>query len=329
MLSLRLKYSARTEVCKGSEPDGIAEFLIEKRRGLFHNAPCVLVSGSPAETVSPESGRHDEIAFMRILFKSISVFLLLSLYSLVSLCIMALPADRSRRLARLTGNSSFFARLALRVLGIRVLSRRTRRKGIRQRRPHYLIIANHLTYVDILVVASLMPSVFITSVELKQTFPLGVFAWLGGCLFVERRSPAGLKREIREIEQVLSGGTSVVLFPEGTTSNGETVRPFKNSLITAVIRTGTNILPVCLRYRAVNGQPVNRENRDSVYYYGGTTFFEHLPRLLALKTIDVECFMLQPISTHQHHSRKDLAARAHALIRAAYHERPTGRHRES
>lgn len=267
--------------------------------------------------------------FMRSILRSIAVFLLLALYALVALIIMALPAARNRKLARLTGNVSFFARLALRVLGIRVSLRRLKRKGIRQRRANYLILANHLSYVDILVVASLMPSVFITSVELKQTFPLGLFAWLGGSLFVERRSPAGLKREIGEIERVLSEGTSVVLFPEGTTSDGETVRTFKNSLITAAIRTGTDLLPVCIRYRTVNGEPVNRENRDSVYYYGGTTFFEHLPRLLALKAIHVECILLRPLSAHQHHSRKDLAARAHAMITAAYHERSAARHRPS
>jgi len=268
---------------------------------------------------------------MRILLKSIAVFLLLSLYALVALCIMALPAKRARRLERLTGNSSFFARLGLRVLGIRVHSRRLKRKGIRKRRTrtHYLIIANHLTYADILVVASLMPSVFITSVELKQTFPLGLFAWLGGCLFVERRSRAGLKREIEEIEKVLVQGTSVALFPEGTTSNGDTVQPFKNSLITAAITTGTSLLPVCIRYRAANGRPVDTTNRDSVYYYGGTTFFQHLPRFLALRSIDVECVVLRPITAHQNQSRKDLAARAHQMISAVYHERPSGRHRSA
>lgn len=266
---------------------------------------------------------------MRILLRSIAVFLLLTLYGLISLVIMALPAERARKLARLTGNTSFFAKLALRVLGIRMASRRRSRKGLRPRKRNYLVLANHLSYIDILVVGSLMPSVFITSVELKHTFPLGLFAWCGGSIFVERRSPAGLKREIGQIEQVLAGGTSVVLFPEGTTSNGETVRPFKNSLITAAIRTGAELLPVCIRYRMVNGQPMSRENRDAVYYYGGTTFFEHLPRLLALRSIHVECVLLRPISAHQHHSRKDLAARAHGMISAAYHERPTGRHRES
>ncbi len=265
---------------------------------------------------------------MRILLKAITLFLLLILYALVALGIMALPASRARRLARLTGNSSFFARLCLRVLGVRVHARRLKRKGIRQRRTNYLIISNHLTYVDILVVASLMPSVFITSVELKQTFPLGLFAWLGGCLFVERRSPAGLKREIEEIAKVLAQGTSVALFPEGTTSNGDTVRPFKNSLITAAITAGASLLPVCIRYRAANGRPVDPTNRDSLYYYGGTTFFRHLSRLLALRSIDVECVILRPIATHQHQSRKDLAARAHQMISSVYHGRFAG-HRHS
>jgi 1-acyl-sn-glycerol-3-phosphate acyltransferase len=265
---------------------------------------------------------------MRILLKSIAVFLLLILYALVSLGIMALPAGRARRLARLTGNSSFFARLGLRVLGIHVSSRREKRKGIRKRRTNYLIISNHLTYVDILVVASLMPSVFITSVELKQTFPLGLFAWLGGCLFVERRSPAGLKREIEEIAKVLALGTSVALFPEGTTSDGDMVRPFKNSLITAAITTGTSLLPVCIRYRAANGHLVDPTNRDSLYYYGETTFFQHLPKLLVLRSIDVECVILRPIATHQHQSRKDLAARAYQMISSVYHGR-SGDHRHS
>ena len=269
----------------------------------------------------------DRIDFMRIALKSIAVFLLLSLYALVALGIMALPARRARRLARLTGNSSFFARLGLRMLGIRVHARRLKRKGIRHRRTNYLIISNHLTYVDILVVASLMPSVFITSVELKQTFPLGFFARLGGCLFVERRSRAGLKREIEEIATVLALGMSVVLFPEGTTSNGDTVRPFKNSLLTSAITTGTSLLPVCIRYRAANGRPVDLTNRDSLYYYGGTTFFQHVPRLLALRSIDVECVILKPIAAHQHLSRKDLATRAHQVISETYHERPSGRHR--
>ena len=266
---------------------------------------------------------------LRTTIRSTAVLALLSCYALAALCIMALPAGAAYRRARLAGNASFFARLGLRVLGIRVLNRRRRRKGIRQRRSPRLIVANHLSYTDILIIASRIPSVFITSVELRRTFPLGFFAWCGGCLFVERRSPAGLKREIAEVTRVLAGGTAVVLFPEGTTSNGDTVRPFKNSLFTAAIDAGAHVLPLCIRYRTVSGAPVTAANRDAVYYYGGTTFFGHLPRLLAQRSVHAECIVLAPIATHQHHSRKDLALRTHAAISAAYHERPTHRKQDS
>lgn len=270
------------------------------------------------------------MALLRSVIRSFAVLALLACFALAALCSMALPASRARRRARLAGNAAFFARLGLRVIGIRLLTRRRRKlRDARKRRTPQLIVANHLSYTDILIISSLLPSVFITSRELKSSFPLGFFAWLGGCLFVERRNPAGLKREIREIAQVLAGGTSVTLFPEGTTSNGDTVRPFKNSLLTAAISTGAAILPVCIRYRAVDGKAVTAENRDSVFYYGATTFFEHLPRLLALRAIDAECVVLAPVPTHQHQSRKELAARAHAVICAAYHGRTADQHRAS
>jgi 1-acyl-sn-glycerol-3-phosphate acyltransferase len=264
---------------------------------------------------------------VRKIFKSFIIIFLLVLYALISLAISALPVKRLRKRTYLIDNTSFFARLGLRVLGVHVSARRMNRKRFRPRPKNYLIIANHLTYVDILVIAAFLPSIFITSVELKRTFPLGLFAWCGGSIFVERRSPAGLKREIGEIERVLAQGASVALFPEGTTSNGDTVRPFKNSLFTAAIATGANLLPVCIRYTKINGHRVDPNNRDSIFYYGGTTFFEHLPRLLSLRRIDAECVMLRPLTTHQNHSRKDLALRAHQMINTVYHERPSGRHR--
>ena len=266
---------------------------------------------------------------MRIFLKSATILLLLPLYAVVSLGIRALPASRVRRRELLVANVSFFARLGLRILGIRLHTRRLKHTHGHIHPMHHLILSNHVSYTDILIIASLLPSVFITSVELKRTFPLGFLAWCGGSLFVERRSPAGLKREIGEIAQALSEGASVALFPEGTTSDGDTVRPFKNSLLTAAISTGTSILPVCIRYLAANGHPIDATDRDSVFYYGGTTFFEHIPRLLALRSLVAECIILQPVAVDRHSSRKDLAAQAHAVILAAYHEGRSDRQRST
>ena len=214
-----------------------------------------------------------------------------------------------------TANTSFFSRLILRALGIRVIRRGKHALGGQ----NSLIVSNHVSYVDILVIASLRPAVFITSVELKRTFPLGMFARFGGSIFVERRNPAGLKREIRDIEQALRDGHSVVLFPEGTTFDGATVRPFKNSLFTAALRTETPVLPLCIRYLRANGKRLHAGNKDAVYYHGGTTFMEHVPRLLALRSVHVECRFLDPIAAQPDLDRKGLATRCHEVIKAAYH----------
>jgi 1-acyl-sn-glycerol-3-phosphate acyltransferase len=252
------------------------------------------------------------------IYKSAAVLHALLLYSLASLGLALLPAGRAGRRRLRTKNVSVFARAILRLLGIRVMSRRTAHPSLPA--GTCLIVANHLSYVDILVLAAVRPAVFITSVELRNTFPLGMLAWFGGSIFVERRSPAGLKKEIRDIARTLQDGSSVVLFPEGTTSDGETVRPFRNSLFTAAITTGTPVLPVCLRYRRINGRRVTRRNQDAVYYYGETTFLEHAPRLLAVRSIHVECRVLDPVATHAHESRKELAARCRDIIAAAYHQ---------
>ncbi len=254
---------------------------------------------------------------MRTYIKSTAIVALLLLYTLVSLLLVLLPAGRSGRRRLLTGNTSLFARLALKGLGIRVTSSTAGRHRAPYR--NCLIVANHVSYTDILVLASISPAVFITSVELKRTFPLGMFAWFGGSIFVERRNPAGLKREISDIARTLRDGLSVVLFPEGTTFNGDTVHPFKNSLFTAALSTATPVLPVCIRYRRINGKRIDEGNRDAVYFYGETTFSKHAPRLLALRSVHVECLVLDPVETGPHASRKDIAARCHGVISAAYH----------
>lgn len=254
--------------------------------------------------------------------KAILVLALLVLYSLAALFLALLPAGRSGRRRLLVGNMSFFARLALQVIGVRVMRRV--RGGRRPSLRNHLIVSNHLSYVDILVIASAFPAVFITSIELRKTFPLGLLALLGGSLFVERRDPSGLRREIRDIARTLQNGASVVLFPEGTTSNGDAVRPFKNALFTAAIETGTPVLPLCLRYRRINGRRIGDRTRDALYYYGGVTFPVHAPRLLALRSVHVECLALAPIAVNGERSRKDLAARCHAVISGAYGERSTG-----
>jgi len=230
--------------------------------------------------------------------------------------ISLLPARRKTRRAASIRTTSVFARFILVLLGVRVLVKHRERLsttcGVR------LVVSNHLSYIDVLVIASLVPSVFVTSVELRHTALLGTLARLSGSIFVERRRPSGLKREIGDIAAVLGQGLAVSLFPEGTTSNGDRVQPFKNSLFDAAVATRADIVPVCVRYTRVNQESLNPRNRDAVFYYGGISFLKHAPSLLALQSVEVEVIVLKIIKIHERHTRKELAALAHSAISAAY-----------
>lgn len=227
-----------------------------------------------------------------------------------------LPGDDRNRLHRLTRNASVFSRAALRALGISfVINRHPARSDDTGR----LIVANHLSWLDIVLLSSVTPVVFITSVELRNAVFLGMLARMAGSLFVERRSPSGLKREIEAVEKLLQDGFSVVLFPEGTTSNGDTVRPFKVSLFDAACRAHVNVLPVCLRYGTVNGQSVTPGNRNRIFYYGGARFFRHLLGVLLLQSVTAEITLLDEIEAARGiPSRKELSSLAHRSISTAY-----------
>ncbi len=239
------------------------------------------------------------------------VFILLC-YIFASTVITVLPAGSAFRRKMRTRNTSFFCKVALALFGVRVELKQGPR--LETNRKPRLIVANHLSYVDVLVIASLMPSVFITSIELKQTALLGTLARFGGSLFIERRKPSGLKNEISEISRVLEDGFTVALFPEGTTSDGTGVRPFKNSLFDAAISAKADILPLCLRYTAVNGEPVSGRNSSAIFYYGGISFLKHFPKFLSLKSVRVEATALKIIEPGEQASRKELAVRAHDEI---------------
>lgn len=253
---------------------------------------------------------------MNMLLKISETILFLIAYLFTSCLISIFPVPGRVRRAMRTRTVSFFSNLALALLGIRVHVFDPER--LRGNNGGCLVVSNHLSYLDVLIISSLLPSLFITSVELKRTPVLGTLARFGGCLFVERRNPSGLKREIRDIAGVLGQGFPVVLFPEGTTSNGDCVRQFKNPLFDAAVSAKSDILPFCLRYTKINGEPVSDGNRDAVFYYGGMSFFRHLPMLLSQKSVDVDVIPLRTITVNADASRKELAALAYDAICTAY-----------
>jgi 1-acyl-sn-glycerol-3-phosphate acyltransferase len=179
----------------------------------------------------------------------------------------------------------------------------------------YFVVANHASDIDIPVLASVLPVVFLAAADVGETAFVGTLVRLGGVVFVERRRRSELRDELKKVRQILEEGFDTALFPEGRTSNGVSVQPFKSALFQAAIDAEALLLPVCINYLSVGGEPLSAANRDQVLYYGDMGFSAHLRRLLAAGTIEVECRFLSPIPLAKGDSRKAIAQRArHAIL---------------
>ena len=211
-------------------------------------------------------------------------------------------------------------RIGLKTLGVKVDQIDATggiRNGIRVGEGH-LIVANHLSYLDILVVASLRPLLFVTSNEIRDSGFLGYLAKAGGCHFVERRNRDQIQREVAEIAGSLSQGLSVVVFPEATSTNGAQVLPFKVALMDAAIVSGRPLLPLCLNYREIAGQPVGVSNRDEICWYGNMTFLNHIINVARRGDILVAVTKLREVGVRPESDRKSLASEAYAQIVGHY-----------
>lgn len=212
--------------------------------------------------------------------------------------------------------TSLFCRWALKLFGLRVDFKKSTR--LQQASSPRLIVANHVSDLDVLILFALHPAVFVTSVELRETSFLGTLAKAARCCFVERRLVAQVHSEIDELSEVLNDGFDVILFPEGTSSNGSQIFPFKSTFFEAAKKAKAAVQPICLNYRNVDGKKVSPANRDRIFYYGAMGFGPHLWSLCRLESVDVECRWLDEISTAPTMSRRELAATASQAIEKAF-----------
>jgi 1-acyl-sn-glycerol-3-phosphate acyltransferase len=138
-----------------------------------------------------------------------------------------------------------------------------------------LLVCNHISYLDVLVLGSLTPAVFVAKHEVKHWPVFGWFAALAGTVFVDRERRIQTWQAAKEIEAVLDSGQLIVLFPEGTSSNGKTVLPFKSSLLEPATKTTWLLSAGALKYEIEDGNA-----SEEVCYWKDMTFFPHLLNLL-------------------------------------------------
>lgn len=138
-----------------------------------------------------------------------------------------------------------------------------------------LIVCNHLSYLDIIVFSALAPCAFVSKREVRAWPIFGLFAAIAGTIFVDRSRPALAQKSVEEMQATLNSGVRVVLFPEGTSTGGDTVLPFKPALFESAIETQQPITAAHLRYKPDGG-----DASRLVCYWGEMTFLPHLLRLM-------------------------------------------------
>jgi 1-acyl-sn-glycerol-3-phosphate acyltransferase len=179
-----------------------------------------------------------------------------------------------------------------------------------------LIVSNHLSYLDILFFSSLMPCIFVSKSEVLSWPLFGILARCGGSIFVHRGRATVIDRVSSQIATALQAGIPVVLFPEGTSTDGTSVLRFFPALFEAAIQTKAPVFPSAIAYELGDGQEVD------LCYYGDITFGTHLPTALARR--DVHARILFATEAAHYPDRKSAAAGSREQV-IAYRQIMTGR----
>jgi 1-acyl-sn-glycerol-3-phosphate acyltransferase len=186
-----------------------------------------------------------------------------------------------------------------------------------------MLVSNHISWVDIVVLASIAPMVFVAKREVASWPLIGAAAKVQKVVFVDRTRRQQTPATVREIADRLSDGHPVVLFAEGTSSDGNRVLPFRSALIGA-IETACNdaglgevtLQPMSICYTAFHAIPMGRQRRPLVAWYGDLDFFPHFAGFLARGVVDAVVSFGEPIVVTAEHDRKDVTRRLEIAVRA-------------
>jgi 1-acyl-sn-glycerol-3-phosphate acyltransferase len=211
-----------------------------------------------------------------------------------------------------------YHRILCALIGVRI-----REIGRRSTASPALILSNHVSWLDICVIAALAPVVFIAKSEVSGWPVLGWLARLQRTVFIDRRARHQTGAATREIAARLLGGDAVVLFAEGTSSDGIRVLPFRSSLVGAVHHalgntthhTHVTVQPMSLAYVGFGGVPIGRSLRERVAWYGDVELVPHLIRVLASGAVDVTVSWGEATAYDMSADRKAIARGAEQSVR--------------
>ena len=170
-----------------------------------------------------------------------------------------------------------------------------------------LLVCNHLSYVDILALSACAPVVFVAKSEVRHWPVFGWLARLAGTVFVDRENRVRVGKTTQEIETALEHGALVVLFPEGTSSDGKTVLPFKSSLLEPATHLAHPLTTALIQYELPDG-----DVGEEVCYWKDMTLVPHLLNLMSKRGLRASLRFTQTRAGSS--DRKEIARQLHSEI---------------
>lgn len=206
--------------------------------------------------------------------------------------------------------AQLFLRVALCILGLRVTS-----IGQASALRPLMVVSNHSSYLDVFVIGAQIPVSFTPKREVRSWPFIGWLCVLADCVFVERR-PTHMEQARAEMAQRISEGRVLCLFPEGTTSNGKQLKPFKSGFLSLAEDHQLPVQPASLAYTHIGRDAITDATRELVAWVGDATFFGHFWHVLGMPGIRVTIRWHAPLMLKDFADRKALTKAAETMVTA-------------
>lgn len=221
----------------------------------------------------------------------------------------------------------YWHRFALRAIGVRVHVH-----GEPELRRPLMVAANHASWLDILVLASVVDATFVAKAEVRDWPVFGVLARLQRSIFIKREERRQTREQADEMAKRLNAGETVVLFPEGTTTDGNRLGEIKSSLFAAAASAAhfapdgvVHVQPVAVAYTRIHGMAMGHYHRPIVAWPGDVELMPHLLGILRAGAFDVDVRFGDTVEVMVGTSRKHVSGSVREQLREMLEKSLRGR----
>ncbi len=173
-----------------------------------------------------------------------------------------------------------------------------------------LLVSNHCSYFDVAVLGALFPAQFTPKKEVRAWPVIGYLCEIAGCIFIDRKR-SKTNHNHNNILQQISRGAVISLFPEGTTNNGFTIKPFRSALFSVASHSASAqstlpVIPITIQYFTKKGELLAPQYMDKVAWYGDMEFAGHLWQFLHEDGVLAVVTVHPHVTINQFSNRKEL-----------------------